>query len=432
MGHFVAHYWQNPYDSGVPRADRRSGQFRTYTPSALTGMRLSIGPDVDSQVATAERAVRALNRGAHQDRGLVSRFLLRSEAIASSYIEGIAPSPRNIALAELALDEDIRGLSATAQEVARNMTIVRDASDALSEQEVVAVTDLGALQASLIPGPPELQGVRTTQNWIGGSRYHTLEAAHVPPPPDQVPALLEDLVQYMAGAAHSPIVQAALVHAQFETIHPFPDGNGRVGRALIHTVLTRRGLTAEAILPVSLVLATLHQDYIEGLEAFRIDGDAESPQVFTAIETWVSIFANAVRIAAEQAARLEQSLTALREDWARIISEARRREGRVRATRRDSALSTILDSLPGTPVLTTSTVTRVHGVTTTAAQNALAQLTEYGILETISIGRAQRAYVSLDVLDLITRSERTMASRDFDTASSPPTRPVPVRRAREQ
>ena len=428
MGHYSEHYWENPYDSGVPRTDRRSGGFRAYSPTALAGMRLAISPEVDAQVAGAERAVRSLNRSAHGDLGLVSRFLLRSEAIASSYIEGIAPSPRNIALAELALDEDVRGLSEAAQQVARNMTIVRDASDALSEKDALTVGDLEALQASLIPAPHEMQGVRSTQNWIGGSRFHPLDAAHVPPPPEEVPGLLEDLVLYMAGAAHSPIVQAALVHAQFETIHPFPDGNGRVGRALIHTVLTRRGLTSEAILPVSLVLATLQDEYISGLEAFRVEGEPEAPHVFAAYESWISTFARAVRIAAEQAADLERRLGELREDWSQIIAEARHREGRVRATRRDSALSTILDALPGTPVLTTSTVTRMHGVTTTAAQHALAQLSDYGILESISIGRAQRAYVSLDVLALITLSERAMASRDFDTASSPPVRPVPIRR----
>ena len=428
MGHFTAQYWDNPHESGIPRADRRSGEYHAYTPSALTGMRLTIGPEVDAEVAAAERAVRALNRGAHRDLGLVSRFLLRSEAIASSFIEGIAPSPRNVALAELALDEDVRGLSETAQQVARNMTIVRDASDAMAENDTVTVDDLVALQASLILDPPELRGVRTTQNWIGGSRYHPLDAAHVPPPPEEVPGLLEDLVQYMSGAVHSPIIQAALTHAQFETIHPFPDGNGRVGRALIHTVLTRRGLTSEAILPVSLVLATLQQEYIDGLDSFRVEGTADSPQSSAAIESWVLTFANAVRVAAEQATELEKSLVTLREEWQTIISDARQREGKVRATRRDSALWAILDSLPGTPVLTTATVTRVHGVTATAAQAALTQLTEYGVLETISIGRAQRAYVSLDVLDLITRSERAMASRAFDTAISPPQRAVPVPR----
>ena len=125
MGPYSSHYWENPYDSGIPRSDRRSGDYRAYTPTALAGMRLAISPAVDAEVAAAERAVRSLNRGSHGDLGLVSRFLLRSEAIASSYIEGITPSPRNVALAELALDEDVRGLTETAQQVARNMTIVR-------------------------------------------------------------------------------------------------------------------------------------------------------------------------------------------------------------------------------------------------------------------------------------------------------------------
>lgn len=428
MGHHTVHRWENPFTSGVPRADRRSGEYLAFSPSPLTGMKLAISAAADADVAAAERAVRALNRGAHQDLGLVARFLLRSEAIASSYIEGIAPTPRNVALAELALDEDIRGLSETARDVARNMTIVRDASDVLARKESVTLDDIEALQTSLVPAPPDLRGLRSTQNWIGGSSHHPLEAAHVPPPPGEVVELLEDLVRYMAGAAHSPIVQAALVHAQFETIHPFPDGNGRVGRALIHTVLTRRGLTADAILPVSLVLATLHSEYIAGLEAFRVDGDRESPQAYTAVDAWVSTFAQAVRLAAEQASVLELRLMQLREMWTSSLAEARQREGRVRAARRDSALSAILDSLPGTPVLTTETVTRVHGVTPSAAQNALTQLAESGILETISVGRGRRAFVSLDVLDLITRSERAMASRQFDTAVSPPVRSVPVQR----
>lgn len=142
---------------------------------------------------------------------------------------------------------------------------------------------------------------------------------------------------------------------------------------------------------MSLVLATLQDEYIAGLEAFQVEGEPEAPQVFAAYESWISTFARAVRIAAVQAADLERRLGELREDWSRIIAEARHLEGRVRATRRDSALSAIFDALPGTPVLTTSTVTRMHGVTTTAAQHALAQLADYGILEPISIGRAQRA-----------------------------------------
>lgn len=429
MGHYTEQFWENPYSSGIPRSDRRSGEYRTYSPALLRDLRVSISPELDAKIAAAERAVRSLNRGTHRDLGLVSRFLLRSEAIASSYIEGIAPTPRNVAIAELALEEDITGLSRTAQDVARNMTIVREASEALAEKHAVSVADIEALQASLIGDSEDLVGVRTTQNWIGGSRYHPLDAAHVPPPPDEVRGLLEDLVQHMAGATHSPIIQAALVHAQFETIHPFPDGNGRVGRALIHTVLTRRGLTEDAVLPVSLVLATLHQAYVDGLSAFRFDGAPDSPAAAAAVAHWLEVFTRAVLVASEQASALEGRLAELREEWATFVAAARQRDGRVRATRRDSALSAILDSLPGTPVLTTATATRVHGITATAAQNALGQLEGYGILERIAIGRGRHAFVSLDVLDLITRSERAMASHDFDTAASPPTRPVPVRPA---
>jgi len=88
---------------------------------------------------------------------------------------------------------------------------------------------------------------------LGGTSYHPIEADFVPPPPDLVPGLIEDLLRYLNGATHAPLIQAALIHAQFETIHPFTDGNGRVGRALIHTVLTRRGLLPGMVLPTSAV-----------------------------------------------------------------------------------------------------------------------------------------------------------------------------------
>lgn len=426
MGHRATHYWENLAGSGVPRRERRSGEYSTYTPTLLADTRLTILPATDAAVARAERAVRALNRSSHKDLGLVSRFLLRSEAIASSFIEGIAPSPKNVALAELGLNERVLGLSQAAQEVARNMTVVSAATETLAWGDHVRLADLTALQAALIT-VPTLQGIRTRQNWIGGSSYHPLEAAHVPPPPEEVPDLMEDLVAYMSGAAHSPVIQAALAHAQFETIHPFADGNGRVGRALIHTVFRRRGLTEESILPVSLVLATLQDEYVAGLEAYRFTGEADSDAAAHAINTWVQVFAEAVSTAAALASRLEEDLQRLRMTWQDIIDDQRKLAGRQRAVRRDSALSAILDTLPGTPVLTAATVARIHGVSSTSAQSALQQLADCGILETTSIGQGRRAFISLDVLDLITHSERAMASRSFDTALSPVVRAVPAR-----
>lgn len=108
-----------------------------------------------------------------------------------------------------------------------------------------------------------------------------------------------DLAAYVNGAAHSPIAQAALVHAQFETIHPFTDGNGRVGRALMHTVLARRGFTTDAILPISLALSTLRETYVEGLTIYRTDAPPLTPAGLRARAQWVHSFAEAALLACE-------------------------------------------------------------------------------------------------------------------------------------
>lgn len=179
---------------------------------------------------------------------------------------------------------------------------------------------------------------------------------------------MNDLIAYLNGASHSPIVQAALVHAQFETIHPFTDGNGRVGRALIHTVLTRRGLTPEAVLPVSLVLSTLRDDYVRGLTTYRHGDAVGSDAAHASRAAWIEVFASAVSTAAGQAAHLAVDLAALRADWEERLAASRARQGKVRGVRRDSATALILRDLPATPVLTSTTVQRIYGVSHVAAR----------------------------------------------------------------
>lgn len=427
MGRRTALFWENRYESGVPRRERRSGEFFAYIPDPLQGLPLRVSAETGQAVARAERAVQRLGGARMHDLALVSRFLLRSEAIASSFIEGIAPNPKNIALAELSeSDEPVLGLSEAAQQVARNMTIVRTATQALASVDQLTPGDLEELQIALVQERPDLQGVRIQQNWVGGSSYHPLEAAHVPPPAALLDDLMRDLTDYLSGAAHSPIIQAALAHAQFETIHPFPDGNGRVGRALIHTVLTRRGLTPDAVLPVSLILATRRDEYVAGLTAFRFEGEPDSPEGVAGINRLVTVFADAVGHAAEQALVLERELTQLRNEWQSMLEEGRRRAGRVRAPRRTSAVLMVLEGLPGTPILTPATVVRMHGTSLSGAASALSELAEYGILSTVSIGRGNRAYMSPDVLNLITVRERALASPAFDTAVSPPSWKVPA------
>lgn len=426
MAHWEDAFWRSDVVSGVSRRDRRSGSYRRYVPDRLTEIPLLVDADLDLLISRAERAVMGVTVGdGAADLAQLSRFLLRSEAIASSQIEGIAPSARQVALAELAQDEDLAGFSAQAELVARNMTMVAQATTQLASADRVDAGSIVALHDALLRDDPQHHGLRTVQNWIGGSYLHPLDADFVPPDPRQVPSLMADLVQYLNGAAHSPIIQAALVHAQFETIHPFTDGNGRVGRALIHTVLTRRGLTSAAILPISLVLATFSDEYVRALSRYRYEAPVGSPQAASGRRSWLEEFATTVLRATEQAERLRADVAMIRQDWTDQL-EAHRSQHGLRRLRSDSATARILADLPGTPVLTAATVRRIHGVSPMAANHALTELEEAGILESHAAGRGRRAYLATTVLDLITLTERRLASTRFDTRASDPNRPVPA------
>jgi Fic family protein len=135
---------------------------------------------------------------------------------------------------------------------------------------------------------PHLAGrIRTVQNWIGGNDYNPCGADFVPPP-EHVGDLLDDLCAAVNDDVLPSLIQAALVHAQFETIHPFEDGNGRAGRALIHVVLKRRGVATHYVPPISALFANSRQRYIDGLTAFRAAVQRSKPQVYAAIEQLVA------------------------------------------------------------------------------------------------------------------------------------------------
>jgi Fic family protein len=420
-------YWESSLDAGTPRSARRSGPYRQYVPDGIDGLALAIDGSLSRRVTAVERSIRTLNGSEAESLAGIARFLLRSEAIASSRIEGIAPSAQQVALAELGQSETVRGVSEQARLVANNMTVVRRSTTELVAAETLTVDHVVGLHQALLPDQPRHHGLRTVQNWIGGSDGSPIGADFVPPDCERVPDLMADLMDYLNGAAHSPLIQAAIVHAQFETIHPFTDGNGRVGRALIHTALARRGLTERAVLPISLVLATLRDGYIAGLNDYRHDAPAGSSEASASINEWLDTFVRASAIAVERSETLVGQINDLRSDWVDRLSAHRTAVGLRATPRADSAVARLLEQLPEAPVVTATTLSRILDVSFPAASSALDELYRAGIVHTKSIERGATAYVAREVLDLITLTERALASTKFDTRLSSPNRSVPAR-----
>ncbi len=257
--------------------------------------------------------------------------------------------------------------------------------------------------------------LREVQNWIGGSSFNPCSAEYVPPPPDAVPALVADLCNFCNDDSLPVVAQAAIAHSQFETIHPFVDGNGRVGRALIHLVLRRRGVVSHVVPPVSLILATWAQEYVAALTGTRYRGPLTSAQAREGPNRWVGLFAAATRRAIADADAFEERIQTLEAAW-------RRRLGRVRA---NSALDLLLRRLPGAPILTVQSAADLIGRSTQSANEAITRLTAANVLSQTTVGRRNRAFEAPEVIRAFTALERQLASPTGDTRAAPPARRVP-------
>lgn len=415
MGRYEQHRWSG--DVGAPsRRDRAGGSFETYQPDLLIDRSVPLTADNATLLSTAESVVAEVSRmeGTTHLSDLTS-LLLRTESAASSWLEGIPPKVRQVAFAELALDEPMGGFSDQAQLVARNVHIMRTAVTDLVNVPRLTVADVEGLQRQLVADEREA-GIRTGQNWVGGSPYHPLDAAYVPPPPQHVQRLLADLIGYLGEAVVPPLIQAGLAHAQFETIHPFGDGNGRVGRVLIHTVLARRRILRGAVLPISLVLMSRKDAYIRGLEAYRHVGPRDGAEAAHAANAWLSVFLAAVIDAADQAVVIADEVAELMRTWRLRLAEHRRGRNLPPTPRRDSAVNVLLAGLRQAPVMTNTTAQRLFGVSATAASAAFSELDAANIT-TKRRNRQIVVHVAEDLLQLMDVAQRQLSRPEAQTAN---------------
>jgi Fic family protein len=337
--------------------------------------------------------VRDLNRldpaRAHQIEAL-ARQLVRQESLASSRIEGLSISHRRIGEAAF----DPRGSAdERAKAVLANIEAMNESVRLGAEVDTVRTETFLELHRTLmLPVSPKLAGaVRDRQNWIGGSWHTPVGAEFVPPPHDEVEPLLGDLAAFMNRDDLPVSFQAAFTHVQFESIHPFADGNGRIGRCLIHVVFRRRGLADHHVPPISLIMASDVANYVRGLTAFRNGREDE----------WLSYFAATTVEAGHAAGSFADDLFALQERWREAAG-----------VRKGSTAEKVIDLLPVQPVIDIRTASRLAGTSEEAARVALNALAERGVVDQVTGKRWGRVWEANGLWNLLDRFERRLATRE--------------------
>ena len=324
-----------------------------------------------------------------EDFAALARLLLRAEGVASSFIEGVTAPVVDIVLAEA----DESGAPSAAGWVAANLAAVTEAIEG-AHAGPLTIESLCRWHRTLMTGSPtpaqHVGVLRAEQGWIGGTS--PLDAHLVTPPPDQVPALVDDLIAYVSRDDVDPVSQAAIAHAQFEIIHPFADGNGRVGRVLISSILVRR-LSLVTPPPVSTRIAADVGGYSSGLVLFRM-GDHNA---------WVRWFADGVSGAGRAQQELIASVARLQREWRERLAAPRQATRRVRS---DAAAWRVLDLLPRHLVLTGPIVAGALAIPLKSASAALRDLVdagvliEHGTMQPNGRGRPSRLYTSAELLGL--------------------------------
>jgi len=301
----------------------------------------------------------------------LAAVLLRTESASSSQIENVTAGAQALALASIN-----ERTGPNARMVAANVTAMQRAiemADSLSEDTILAAH--GALMEGHEYARPGRY--REGQVWVGSAAPTPHTATFVPPHADRLPAAMADLIRFCHRTDIPVLVHAAIAHAQFETIHPFADGNGRTGRALVHALLKRGRATTRLTVPVSAGLRVDTASYFEALTAYRT-GDAGPI---------VERFSQAAFAAVSNGRRLDRDLADIYAAWEHAIT-----------SRRDAAIWRVLPLLVSQPAVTIKFIQHSTGVSQPAAQNAVDQLVAAGVLAPASANRRNRVWVASEVI----------------------------------
>lgn len=381
------HYWHadstDTFASRTALASANGPYLSSVTPP-IAEVELHLPAELAADTAEAEAALAQFDQYArlilgadNPGIGPMSSILLRTESTSSSQIENLTVGAKQLALAELNQARSTNAKAVTAN--VRAMEAALRLSDDLDEASILA------MHHELLSGQPGWEQhagrYRDGLVWVGSSRLTPRGAAHVAPQPERVPDAMADLVRFIRRGDLPVVAHTAIAHAQFETIHPFADGNGRTGRALVHAMLRSKKVMLSTTAPISAGLLRETDAYFEALTTFRT-GDAGPI---------ISAFADASRFASI-------SGTQLVDDLAGQVVAAR---GRLAGLRSDAAAWTVLPHLVANPVINASFLTHKLGMNDATAQRALDQLVRAGVLVEMTGHRRNRHYQHDGILNIL-------------------------------
>lgn len=363
---------------GGTREDRTLRSITVSLPPLIAELQITIEAEVAAELEGAMNEISRLDNAYGADLAALGTLLLRTESVASSKIEQV----------EASLDDYARALHGShANSSAVSMVAATKALGAMigavsrnSPVELSAITSAHEALMRDEPGEaPHAGKLRTVQNWIGGSDYSPRGALYVPPPHETVAAYMKDLIAFANRGDLPALAQAAVAHAQFESIHPFTDGNGRIGRALINTILRRRGATTHVVVPLASALVARRDHYFDILNSYRAGN----------LRPLLSTFAMASRVAAAESRITAGRLSDIPREWREAVGP----------TRRGSAAAKILAVLPSNPILSAEDAVSLVDAPRSSVFAAINRLRDAGVLRPLTDRKRDQVWGASAVLD---------------------------------
>ncbi|MFJ5956127.1 Fic family protein [Paenarthrobacter sp. NPDC092416] len=362
--------WSTEPAAGGSRRQRlmARGPYLAAVPAGIAGIEPVIGSRTQALVEAATVEMVRFDAELGQDSAPFAALLLRSESASSSQIENLTAGARKIVLAQLGDRSSIN-----ASLIASNVEAMQ-AAIALSED--LTVDNIGAMHHTLLSSTDQVIAgeYRNSQVWIRGNSPHSAE--FVPPHHERVMDAMQDLVEFMQRDDIPALIQAAVAHAQFETIHPFADGNGRTGRAIVSALLRAKGVTERVTIPVSSGLLTDTRLYFDALGAYR-QGD-----VLPIVER----FAESAMFAVDNGRLLAADIRAAVLGFRASVGTAQ------------ESIRKIMELLPREPAITAEMAAEYTGVSPATAYRAVQRLEAVGILTPAGKVRGVSAWIAGDII----------------------------------